>query len=456
MGPLRRLLRSQLRINIASGFATTGLSAALALLSYPVFLHFLGLEQYGVWLILATVLSVAQLGNFGLAPAVSKLIAEDHGRGDTAGVYRYISAATLTLLIMGSVAFAILLAFRAPLVAALSLSPANAHTVYTLFPWIGPLSLYVVTVDTLAVALAGLGRIDLANYAQIGAQCVAFVIATLLLNLGYGIPSLMIGSAVSYVVLHLATITLIRRTAGPRPTAAALLAFDRARFSRLLHFGSWVFAGSIANLLLNPFNRAMLTRYVGVSSVTIFDIAFNSSMKIRGLVETGLRALAPEVSRNPERLASVSRKTSRLIAMAALPAYAAIFFLAPQLLLIWLGSRFVPELTLAFRILLAGSFASLWGASAYHLLMGLGQARQVLICFAIQSGVSAGIILVAPVTLRAVVLATSCGMLASTIYLRHQLARASSDAKRRSRDIPAVGTQPSQETPDAAPESLPD
>jgi len=83
---IKRLLRSQLRINMASGLATSAINTVVVAIAYPVYLHFLGYERYGVWLVLATVLTFAQLGNLGIGPAVMKLVAEEHGRGDIAGV----------------------------------------------------------------------------------------------------------------------------------------------------------------------------------------------------------------------------------------------------------------------------------------------------------------------------------------------------------------------------------
>ncbi len=64
---IKKLFSSQLRINMASGFVTTVINLIVLAIAYPVYLHFLGYETYGVWLILATVLTFAQLGNLGIS-----------------------------------------------------------------------------------------------------------------------------------------------------------------------------------------------------------------------------------------------------------------------------------------------------------------------------------------------------------------------------------------------------
>jgi len=61
--------------------------------AYPIYLHFLGYERYGVWLVLATVLSSAQLCNLGIGQAVMKLVVEEYGHGHIAGILRYVTTA---------------------------------------------------------------------------------------------------------------------------------------------------------------------------------------------------------------------------------------------------------------------------------------------------------------------------------------------------------------------------
>src|SRR4030042_1593779 len=100
---IKKLLSSQLRINMASGMVTTVLNIAVMVAGYPIYLHFLGYEKYGVWLVLATVLTFAQLGNLGIGPAVMKLVAEEHGRNDIEGIQHYVTTAWVLLCLSGTV-----------------------------------------------------------------------------------------------------------------------------------------------------------------------------------------------------------------------------------------------------------------------------------------------------------------------------------------------------------------
>ena len=90
---LKKGLSSQLRINMVSGFVMTVVNTAVMLVAYPIYLHFLGYEKYGVWLVMATV----QLGDLGIGQAIMKLVAEEKGRNNIKGIQYSIATAIAML-----------------------------------------------------------------------------------------------------------------------------------------------------------------------------------------------------------------------------------------------------------------------------------------------------------------------------------------------------------------------
>ncbi|MBC7121495.1 MAG: hypothetical protein H5T33_08040, partial [Candidatus Methanosuratus sp.] len=106
---------------MVSGVAAMLLNTVVLAAGYPIYLHFLGYEQYGVWLVLATVLTFSQLGNLGINQAVTKLVAEEYGRGDTLAIQQYVTTALAILGLSGIVVLSGLLVLRGPIVAAFNL-----------------------------------------------------------------------------------------------------------------------------------------------------------------------------------------------------------------------------------------------------------------------------------------------------------------------------------------------
>ncbi len=396
---IKRLFSSQLRINMASGMVTTVINTVVMAVAYPIYLHFLGYEKYGVWLVLATVLTFARLGNLGMGQAVMKLVAEEYGRGDIEGIQHYVTTALALLCISGTVALIVILALKTQIVAAFKLSDENANMVLWLLPYIGVLSIYVFMVQVFEATLSGLGRMDLTNYIQSLGRGISVAVAGLLLSTGFGVKSLLIGSILSYLVIHIASFVCIWRIAPIHLLRMDNL--DTQRCGRLLRFGGGVFGGSLISMLFDPFNKLMLSRYAGVSTIPVYEIAFKGGTQIRGLVEAGLKAMMPEVSRisgnmtryAKDRISQIYRRAMRLIFVFGIPMYTTIIIFLTPLLKFWLRQKFVDELPIAFRIMLIATFLSLLGIPAYYMLLGLGMVRYILTAHIIVSGVSALIVL---------------------------------------------------------------
>ncbi len=376
---LKNLFRSQLRINMISGTLTHCVNIAVLAVSYPIYLHYLGYERYGLWLALGAVLSLARLSDFGMAQAVTKLVAEELGRGNTRAIPQHVGTAVAVLCAAGGVTFAIILVFRSQIVSAFKFTGTNAEIAMWLLPYMGLLSIYSVVVQALAGTLGGLGRMDLSNYAETGRRIVLILVAVPLLYFGQGLKSLLIAGAFSYFVKHLLSVFLIRRIVHFR--LMKLSNISRHCFKRLLSIGAGLFGGSVVRMVGMPFNRFMLARFAGVESLPVFDIAWRGSMQIRQIFGVALQALMPEVSRitsemsvkSIKRIRSILRWTFGVVLAIATPLFLGLFLLAGPLLRVWLGKSFVDTIPPAFRIMLVGTFISLLAAPAYHFLVGSGR-----------------------------------------------------------------------------------
>ena len=425
---IKKLFSSQLRLNIASGVIATVINTAVMAVGYPIYLYYLGYEKYGLWLVLSVVLTFAQLGNLGIGSAVTKLVAEEYGRRNVEAIQRYITTALVLLCLSGSVVLITILLFKGKIVAIFRLSDANAKAVSSLVPYIGILSIYVLVVQVFDATLSGLGRMDIANYIQAAARVAGIIAAALLLYKGLGIVGLLIGNTLSYLFNHLLSFVCIRRI--ERLRLLQVTNFDNRRCKRLLNFGSGVFGGSLISMLFSPFNKLVLSRYAGIATVPVYEIAFAASMQIRGLFEAGLRATMPEISRananisrqGLNRIKAINGKSMKLIMTAGSFIYAIIAICASGLLRTWLGERYTASVSIAFQIILLGTYFNLLGVPAFYTLMGTGRVRHILAGNIVQSFTNVILIIMAlcltgKMTVYIVCVATLSGMLASTIYL---------------------------------------
>jgi O-antigen/teichoic acid export membrane protein len=425
---IKRLLSSQLRINMVSGTLVTVVNAAVLAVAYPVYLHYLGYELYGVWLVLATVLTFAQLGNLGVGHAVTKLVAEEHGRGDLRAAQQYVVSAMVTLGISGVVILGVIVAFRVQIIGVFKLSAENAKTALWLLPYIGCLSIYVFIIQVLNGTLAGLGRMDLANYAQTGGRVVMVGVATLLLSRGVGMKSILIGNTCSYVTIHVASVILIRRVAPMRFLGLGNFSLRRCR--RLIGFGGGVFGSSLLGMLVSPFNKLMLSRYAGVERVSVYELTFQAAGMFRLFFESAIRAIMPEISRlhgessacARERIRAIKRRAMKLILLLGLPLCVVLMLAAEPLLKTWLGGRYLDAITDGFRVMLGVVFVSLLSVPAHYTIMGMGRVRYFIVAGIIGAGgnfafVTAYYILTGRVSVNSLGMCMILTFSASSIYL---------------------------------------
>jgi O-antigen/teichoic acid export membrane protein len=389
---------SQLRLNILSGAATTIGSAAVSLVSYPVNLAYVGYEVLGLWIILGTVVSAAQLGNLGVSVAATKYVAEEHGRGDHGALAREAATAWVILGLVGVLVAVGAAVGRAAITRAFGLTGEAARQVEAFVPWMGVLSACALLNQAQVGVLTGLGRMDQANYVGVTAQIAGFATNLVLFQFGLGLGAIVTGATVSTALRLVATGALARRIVGRplfRPRDAS---WTLAR--KQLSFGAPMLGATVISLLLQPFNRLMVSRYVGVASLPLLEIAYTGGMQLRSLVESGLRALTPEISRAvgaaaaelPARVRHLARKGLILQVATGVALFGGAILVAEPLLRLWLRSRFVPEQVPIFRIMMLGCFASLLGVAAYYLLLGLGRVKGLFAVHLVQAVLNAAVV----------------------------------------------------------------
>ena len=436
--------RSQLRINIVTSLGSSVLSALLMAAAYPLYLHYLGYERYGLWLVLSTVLTMAQVGNLGISPALVKLVAEDYAAGDLEGVYRYIGCGMMSLLGSGLLLIVAVVWLRERIVELFGLHGDDATTAYALLPYIAVLSVYLLMADAMNSALAGMGRYDLVSYCQLIGQLFTVVTAIVGFRLGYGIWSLLIANALDALFLNVISVVLIRRITGRGGWMR--MTWDVVRLRRILNFGSWVFGANLLNTVIYPLNKIFITRSVGVGAVPVYDLSFATCFKVRSFFESGFRSLAPEFSSlNATRpveaqktLSAADSQGIRAVVRWGTVVYLPVFLFCGWGLQFWLRARFTPELPEIFRIMLLGTYLGLWGLQPWYSLLGFGRSRHIFVSNAAQALVNFGAVWIWPmllhraVTLSGVTWATCLGLLAATLYLRWQ--------GRRLRRAAAVGS----------------
>ena len=161
----------------------------------------------------------------------------------------------------------------------------------------------------------------------------------------------------------------------------------------LLGFGGKVVTGQLLQMLISPFNKLMLSRYIGVHVIPVYEVAYGAVMLTGCFLETGFRALMPRISElnamatseARARISTIKRKALKLVLTAAFPGYFILFLAAPMVFKAWLRDSFNEQIPYAFQVMLVGGFFFLLAQPAQNMLMGIGKVNHCLVAKFIQT-----------------------------------------------------------------------
>lgn len=89
-----------------SGVAAKLFAALTNLLSVPLAIHYLGKEQFGLWMVVSSLVAWMQLADFGIANGLTNALAEAHGRDDQGAASGYVSASVAATMVLAALCLA--------------------------------------------------------------------------------------------------------------------------------------------------------------------------------------------------------------------------------------------------------------------------------------------------------------------------------------------------------------
>ncbi len=356
-------LRSHFLIQLSGA----GLSALAFIMLTPFLVSSLGLERYGVLLLVLGFLIYSNIAELGISGAVTREIAdsEEEKWGRIFG-----NAVIL------SVAFA---CFGGLLFASLAL-PAVAGTFVKDPRIIAELAQSATALFTLG-ALSIFGGIPrgvlfgLSRFVPLNIVGIFGTVGSLLSPAAYAaffgkdLPGLI----ASVASAHFATFALafaLCLSAGARPK----FQYDRPVVCKLVAYGGWSTASGVLHRLTNSLDRLLISALIGPASVPYFAIpegALNRAHLISGAL---LSAAFPRMARSPNDEALIGTCYRAVLLMT--PLFVIGIAVLKPLLSLWLGSEFAAASHVAAVLLAVAIWVDIIGRVPYALLQARSAMRE--------------------------------------------------------------------------------
>lgn len=380
---MRNLLNSTLNKNILSGSVLALTNILALLITLPIYLNFLGAELYGLWIALSVIIAISQIGDLGITSAITKFVAGSYAKNDKTKITAYVSTATVFLAVPSIVILFASYFLKTGIIKLLDINQLYIEDSIILIPLTGVLSIITLYNSLLLGILMGLQKVSFANYTSLIAKIIQIVVSIVFIFLEFGIWSLFYGISIAY--LFSLIITYHNLTYVHKIKLFDIKGINKKRVRELSVFGGNLVGSKLVSLLMDPLNKIVISRYIGLSYVTYYEISLKGAFNIRNVFEMGFRAIMPKISELEmttnhylTEIRIIYKKGLKLLTLFALPLFIFCFAAAEFILNLWLGSSHDISILIGFRIFLVAYLINLYAVPAYYILMGLNKVRYIL------------------------------------------------------------------------------
>ena len=354
----------------------------------PFILQRLGQTDYGLWLLVGSVIAYGSLFDFGITGALTKYVAEFQARGDLSELKRVIATA-LTLYSLLGIAVVVLAFLAAPLFPRLfNVPPEESATAVRLVRLMGlGLGLLIPSGTTYAV-LRGLQRFGSINLITAGGTLLTGLATVVVLLLGGGLLEMVAASIPLSLLMQVPAVLLIKR-ASPA-LELGWRGASREWVRRVFLYSSSTMAIQTAGQLRNKTDEIVIGAFLPVASITPYGIARRLSEAAQMLTHQFLRIILPlasqlDAEQDLGRLRALYLTGTRLTLAIFLPIGLSLTVLAEPVLSAWVGPEYGQYAYLVWILVASGFFFISQGTSSM-ILQGIAKHKWVAIA-AIISGV---------------------------------------------------------------------
>lgn len=373
--------------NVGWNLLGQGAILAVNFLTLPILVKKMGLEAYGVYVILNAAASYLSILSFGAGPALVKYVAEFRGskNAELAQAVRY--GALFHLL--GAGLGALVLAAAAPRLAlsVFSVPPALLEQGVFLLRCAAAAAVFAAVCQASWCVLDGLQRFDLRNGLNLAMSFLVPVGAAAILILGGSLAP--VGAwyvAVNILVaLISAGIALRLVPASAKPGHFAFGAFAA--------YGLSMAFGPLAWIVTFQFDKLFIASQLPLSELTLYAVPSGLLQRLHIFPAVLAGVLVPMISEIPlaevqHGLPKLYLRSVRLLLYILLPILSLLFVVMPQFLTLWLGGDFGGRSVWVARLLVLSQVFFVLVFIPNAVAMGRGRPILVSAVAWAQAGVS--------------------------------------------------------------------
>ena len=344
----------------------------IMLLLTPLFIKLLGTEQYGLWMLVNSILVSIGLVNFGIGDASIRFISKYRAFSDYDNIFRVINSSLTVSIVLSLLIISIgnILAFFLA-----SYNILNIETKY--------LSVTIISIR-IASFLFGLKLIEqfllsvFKGFEQYNIAARISILSKSLLLLGQAgaviftrslenifIVSVLIGIVI--VIFEVIYVKYKNKGIYLKPR------INKRSFKELFSYGSWAWIQSILGVAFGQADRFVVMSLTGPKMLAYYSLATTIAYQIHGVFTTGVSWIFPKVSRKTERNENISKlyyKTQLFIIISEFLLMLFLIKFQKYIFLTWLGYETYSQSIQFIELFLVFTFFTSLSIVPYFFFLG--------------------------------------------------------------------------------------
>jgi len=392
-----KTIHSVLRRNAFWSLFRHGVVFSIVFVLTPIIIKAIGDAQYGLWMLIFSIVGYAGLLEMGVQQATIKLVSEYHGKGDSQKL-NIVASAALSFFIVIGLLVAMLCWFVLPHYMYLFVEDPSVLALTGPLLQIVGTNIILVFVANVFIGIAlGLHQYHLRSLLDIviGVARLAFTI--LILEMGYGLLGiawlkLLLDAAVG------AAMWLICRYSFKELRLSPFLLSSEG-FKILFSYGGKIFLGSGMERLYKFTTPIAISFFLSTIWTAYYSVADRLTGYLNEIVWAVSASFLPMFSElkaqgEHEVVQNIYVQYTRYILIFSMPLFTSLIFLGPAFLNLWIGNRYAtyagPVLILLSLSAMVAGLQPLLG----RLMIGSGnlnfyvRIRMIVFCFSMILGVA--------------------------------------------------------------------
>lgn len=342
---------------------------------FSIVLKSLGSIKLGVWSLILSTSSVANIANIGLASSLVKYIASYSPDKDADKINNLIKTGLLSIAIFIGI-IALFIYVIGYIALPIFIVPTELDEGLFLLP-LSLISLWINGVGGVFLsAIDGLHSSSLRSVIYIFSSLLFLLLAYLLLP-HYGL----VGVAIAQII-QASTIFLLAGTGLKiifKKFSLFPLFLDKATFKQIFEYSTKFQTIGILQLFYDPTTKFLLSKYGGLDFVGFYEMSSRLVLQIRSLIVSANQVIVPTVASRVQNNTqdTLYPKVLNLVIMLAFPIGISLIILAPYISFYWIG-YYEPYFIYSLIILSIGYFLNILCVPAYFSSIGIGSLQGIL------------------------------------------------------------------------------